>query len=169
MDDAKTRTPKRVKVALAISLAINVLVVGAIVGAILHGGDRDRSSFDKRGGDTAAIGIYGRALEKPDRRAIGQRLRDGRAARGQEIQIRAELGEMVREASDLLKQTPFDKGAFFDVLLRQQGLIKGRSDAMQDALVEQIAAMSPEQRAEYAERLEELLERGGRRGKPDRE
>ncbi|WP_162848067.1 periplasmic heavy metal sensor [Litoreibacter halocynthiae] len=167
MDDAKTRTPKRVKVALAISLAINVLVVGVIVGAVLHGGNRDRSSFDKRGGDTAAIGIYGRALEKPDRRAIGQRLRDGRATRGQEI--RAELGEMVREASDLLKQTPFDKGAFSDVLLRQQGLIKGRSDAMQDALVEQIAAMSPEQRAEYAERLEELLERGGRRGKPDRE
>ena len=167
MDDIKTRTPKRVKVALAISLAINVLVAGAIAGAVLHGGDRDRSSFDKRGGDTAAIGIYGRALEKLDRRAIGQRLRDGRAARGQEI--RAELGELVREASGLLKQMPFDEGAFSDVLLRQQGLIKGRSDSMQDALVEQIAAMSPEQRAEYAERLEELLERGARRGKPDRE
>jgi hypothetical protein len=39
---------------------------------------------------------------------------------------------------------------------------------MQDALVEHIASMEPEQRAAYAERLQEVLERGARRNRSDR-
>ena len=166
MDDNKTRTPKRIKVVLAISLAINVLVFGAVVGAGVHG-ERDRKSNSGRGEDNAAIGIYGRALDRPDRRAIIQRLREGHNTRGRDI--RAELGEFAREATEVLKQTPFDKEAFAEVLLRQQSLIKGRSDTMQDALVEHIASMTTEQRIAYADRLQELLDRGGRRLKSDRD
>ncbi|WP_170157854.1 periplasmic heavy metal sensor [Litoreibacter meonggei] len=166
MDKTIPRAPRRVKVALAISVAINLLVLGAVVGAGMHG-DRDRKSFGNRGGDIAAIGIYGRALDRPDRRAISQRLREGRNDQGREI--RAELGEFALEASEFLKQTPFDKDAFAGVLQRQQGLIKGRSDMMQNALVEQIASMTTEQRIEYANRLQELLDHGGRRRKHDRD
>ena len=165
MDDSKARTPRRMKIALVVSLAINVLVIGAVVGAMSHGG-RDPSKREARNNDNAAIGIYGRALEKSDRRAIGGRLRDGRNAGGREI--RAELGALAQQASEMLKQTPFDKSAFADLLRTQQGLIKGRSDAMQDALVEHIASMEPEQRAAYAERLQEVLERGARRNRSDR-
>lgn len=167
MDDKKTRTPRRIKVALAFSLAINVLVLGAVAGSVFHGGGRDRERASERSGNNAAIGIYGHALDKPDRRAIGKRLREGRNVQGREI--RAELGDLAREASALLKQSPFNKEAFAELLLRQQVLIKGRSDAMQDALVEQIASMSTKQRIAYADRLEDLLKHGKRRGKPDQQ
>ena len=166
MDDNKTRTPRRIKVVLAISLAINLLVFGAVVGAGMHG-ERDRKSNSSRGEDNAAIGIYGRALDRPDRRAIIQRLREGHNAQGREIRV--ELGEFARDATEVLKQTPFNKEAFAELLLRQQSLIKGRSDTMQDALVEQIASMTSEQRIAYADRLLELLDRGGHRRKSDRD
>ena len=155
MDDNKTRTPRRVKIALTASLAINVLVIGAVVGAMSGGGDRDPRKRSARNNDNAAIGIYGRALEKTDRHAIGERLRAGDSVQGREI--RAELGVLAQQASELLKQTPFDKSAFADLLLLQQGLIKGRSDAMQGALVEHIASMTPGQRTLYADRLQNVL------------
>lgn len=161
MEDTKARTPRRVKIALGVSLAINLLVLGAVVGAFMHGDNRDRRDVVRRGGDNAAIGIYGRALDRADRRAIGQRLREGRKVEGREI--RAELGDLAQQASELLKQSPFNKEAFADVLLQQQGLIKGRSDTMQDALVERIASMTDEQRIAYADRLQDLLDRGTRR------
>lgn len=166
MDDSKARTPRRVKIALIASLAVNVLVIGAIIGAMSHGSDRGPRKNRGGGQENAAIGIYGRALDKTDRRAIGDALRNGQSANSREI--RAELGELALHASELLTQSPFDKTAFSDLLQQQQGLIKGRSDAMQGVLVEHIATMSDEQRTAYAKRLQNALERGARRNKPDR-
>ncbi|MEP3298150.1 periplasmic heavy metal sensor [Tateyamaria sp.] len=166
MDDNKPHTPRRMKIILAASLAVNVLVLGALAGAAFHGGDRGPRMGSRGGGENAAIGIYGRALDKADRRAIGTRLHkgreDGRA-------IRAELRELATQSVGMLRQSPFDKDAFAEVLLQQQGLIKTHSDDMQSALVEHVSTMSDAQRAAYAQKLQDTLDRGPRRKKGERE
>ncbi len=166
MEEIKAPMPRRVKLALITSLAVNVLVIGAVAGAMIKGGERPPKGYSDRSGSSVAIGIYGHALEKADRRAVGALMRADRKAQRREI--RAELGALAAKASDLLVQTPFDKQAFANVLLEQQHVIKGSADAMQTALVEHIAAMSPERRAAYAQRLNDALEKGARRRKSDR-
>ncbi|SFR57468.1 periplasmic heavy metal sensor [Litoreibacter janthinus] len=166
MNSETTRTPRRVKIVLAVSLALNVLVLGAVAGSAFHDGGRDRRNYSDRSNDNAAIGIYGRALAREDRRAVGQRLRADRGSEGREI--RAELGDLAGETAQLLRAMPFDKDAFAAVLLRQQALIKGRSDNMQAALVDHIASMTPEARIEYADRLQEILERTPKKNRSDK-
>lgn len=163
MDDNKPRSGRRVRIALGLSVALNLLVLGLVAGAILAGGPNghDRGKLKDRRNTNAAIGIYGHALEKSDRRAIGQRMRAERDSEGENI--RTQLGEMTREAAVVLKHEPFDEGAFLKLLQDQQGVIKGRSDQMQEVLVEHLGAMSSQQRQDYAARLHEILERGPRR------
>lgn len=162
MDDSKKSAPRYIKIALIASLAVNVLVIGAMVGVISHGGSGDGKRGGDRRGTDGAIGIYGRALEGPDRRAVGKAMFDGREARSD---MRANLRALAEEAVQVLEQTPFDKDAFAEILQQQQGQIKERSDVLQTALVNHLAGMSDEQRMVYANRLVEILERGDRRGK----
>lgn len=161
MNETNKRRGRWVRIALGLSLAVNLLILGSFLGAFLVGGPSGRDKMSERRGGNVAIGIYGHALEKSDRRKIGKRLRQDRDSKKGDM--RAELGKTTREATALLLQDPFDKDAFAALLQRQQGTIKGRSDQMQTALVEHVAAMSPEKRTAYAARLTEILDRGPRR------
>ncbi|WP_298257612.1 periplasmic heavy metal sensor [uncultured Litoreibacter sp.] len=163
MDDTKSQTPRRIKIALIVSLAVNVLVIGAVIGAAFQGGRHGAGRDRGKGPEAAAIGIYGRALDQTDRRAIGKALRKGR--KDQNREFRAELGGLAQQAADLLKQSPFDQEAFAALLQQQQQMIKGRSDEMQIVLVDRVASMTPAQRIAYADRLQHALKRGGKRKK----
>lgn len=156
-------TPRRVKVVLVVSLALNLLVLGAVVGSVWLGGERGHRANSARSADARAVGIYGHALDRADRREIGQRLRTVRQSAGRET--RTELRGLALEAADVLRRTPFDKGAFSDILDRQQTVINGRSEIMRIALTEHVALMSQADRVAYANRLMEILERGESRAR----
>ena len=65
----------------------------------------------------------------------------------------------------VLRAEPFDAGAFAEVLDRQNARAAARQQRGQEILVSYVAAMSPEGRAAFADRVAEALERGDRRHK----
>lgn len=166
MNAIQPKSSRKMRIALAISLALNLLVVGAIVGGSFTRGDdrgRDRSARSEE----QAIGIYGRALDKSQRREVGRAIRAGGRAEGRAL--RSELRSLAEEAVAVLRVEPFDAGAFEDILVRQQAMIKSRVDDAQGALSGFVAQMSPAERASYADRLTQVLQRSSQRKTSDRD
>jgi len=160
------------RVLLGISLALNLLVVGVVVGS--NFGNRGEWRNGPGGGGKAmrgtesAIGIYGRALSKSERRAVGRAIRaSGRDNAGSGVRaLRGQLRALAGEAVTLLRADDFDAAAFRDVLNRQQGLIQGVAGNAQTALVDYVDTMSGEARAAYADRLEDVMTRGPKKKRP---
>lgn len=156
---APRKTGRGLRVALALSLALNLLIVGVIAGAVLSGRAGERGA--PRGGAVAemsAVGLYGRALSREDRRAVGRALR--RNGRGEGLALRRELRDLAQEAVTVLEAEPFEAERFAAILKRQQSLIVSRSDAARDVLLGYITDMTPEARRAYAEGLRRALSRG---------
>lgn len=154
-DTAASYVPRGFKVILGLSLALNLIVIGVVVGAGVRGGG------PMRGGGMSNYAIpYVMALPKEDRRAIFKSLRgkDGLPDRGAR---RALYQDMV----SALKAEPFDPAAVQSVLDAQSSANVSVLTAAQVAWTERVTAMSPQKRAEYAGRVEEVLKRGPRKGK----
>lgn len=157
MDEAvkATGSGKGLRIALAVSVALNLLILGLVAGAVLRdGGPRGRMMGD------VAFGPFTEALAPEDRAALRrefvQRLPGMRDVRRQ---MRADFAGLLAA----LRAEPFDMEAV-------RGLIAGQSDRMaerlalgQDLLLGRIGAMTPQARADFADRLEDRLRRG-----PDR-
>lgn len=144
---------KGVRIALGLSLAFNLLVVGLVAGAVLRdGGPRDRMVRD------LDFGPFTEALSPRDRdelrRAYVQRAPDLRGARQE---MRTDLQAFLAA----LRAEPFDPAALAQVMENQQGRMARRIELGQDLLLERLAAMDPQARAEFADRLERRLRRGG--------
>ena len=148
------------RVLLVVSLAFNLLIVGVAVGAAVK--------WSKWRGDHPArmemgIGPLSRALSREDRRAIGQDMRkafrDGRLNRGAH---RAELEGLVGD----LRAQPYDPAAVEARLVRHGAVIESRMDLGISLLQQRLVEMSSEERAAFADRLEEGLKkhRHGKRG-----
>ena len=166
MADTKTTRPPRMKpwlrVLLFASLALNLAFAGIVAGtAFRHGGpDRDRSPRTDR------VGVaYIRALSKDDRRAIRDAIRA-------ELPDRDTLRSEMRASLDAILQTlradPFDPAtlaAQFEAQFLIGADIQGTARSL---MLERVAAMTPEERRAFADRLEEELaraaQRGGKRG-----
>ncbi len=144
-----------VRVVLIASLALNLAVGAAFIGS--HLADRE----DGRRGEGAlsrgfSVGPLGRAFSKEDRaelrRAFAGKLPQMRAGRQQMREVGAAL-------ADALRAQPYDEGAVRDVLARQlriQGELQG---AAQEVMLARFAAMTPDARAGFADRLEKGLRR----------
>lgn len=144
-------TPRRwMRWALIASVGLNLAFAGLIVGAIVKGPPPP--------GLVPGIWTYARALPDPYRKDLGRALRDSRrdwsdtrdALRGQRAALAAAL-----------TADPFVPEAVESVLedgARIGGALEARGT---DLLVAQIAQMSPEERAGFAE---ELLEGSRRHG-----
>ncbi|SMD00131.1 periplasmic heavy metal sensor [Primorskyibacter flagellatus] len=139
------------RVLLFVSLAINLLIVGIVCGAMLLKPDHGR-----RGGPRDMVAPYTRALSDADRSALGKRLREGLASRHEE---RGLLAEDYRAALEILRTEPLDQTALDEVLSRQSERAHQRKLMGQRALSERLAAMSPDERAGFADRLEDALDR----------
>ncbi|PTX56879.1 putative membrane protein [Litoreibacter ponti] len=164
-DPSSRPSGRGLRIALAISLALNLLIVGAIAGAALSGrggGERSKGERISSSAEMSAVGLYGRALSREDRREIGRALT--RSAPGKGRALRRELRALAGEAVALLNADPFDAARFGEILTRQQGLIKDRSDEARAVLLAHISAMSLEERRAYASGLERAMVRrpGGR-------
>jgi len=143
------------KIVLILSLALNFLVVGALVGS-RFGAKSDRGA-DFRGQIAFAVGPYGRALSKEDRRVLGQALR----ARSSEFRkSRQEMRTLGAQVATALREEPFEPAKVASLLEQQIGLGRGLQNTGQALLVERLVAMSAEERAAYADRLEKVLKRG---------
>ncbi len=144
------RTSRGMRVVLILSLGFNLLVVGLVAGLWLSEGPPGRA-----GGPPGADFV--RALPEADRAALFRDLRaERRAARAAQADAAARL-------LAVLRADPFAPAALSEVL----GGIEAQGQAVrlagQRALVERVAAMSAEERAVYADRLEVRLAGRSRR------
>ncbi|MFY0690664.1 MAG: periplasmic heavy metal sensor [Paracoccaceae bacterium] len=158
---AETPTPERktgwpwLRIILVLSLGLNLLFVGAILGARLS----DRGPGPDKVTRGMPIGVYGRALERRDQRALGRAFR--KEMRASSAPERARLREIPPRVIGALVAEPYDPAqveALFDL---QRDRMLELHDVGRKLLLERIAAMSPEERARYAQRLSDGLSRNG--------
>ena len=154
------RMRRGIKAVLFCSLAINLLVAGLVAGAVLsHGGDRDRRPprLDRISGPMT------RALGPEDKRVIGKAMRAAyREMRPSPEDARADYDQVVAA----LRAEPFDAETVRDAMERQLEIVGKRGKLGQDLLLERLSAMSRAERAEFADRLKEALEKPlGKAGK----
>ena len=142
------------KLLLAGSLALNLAVIGLAAGAAWRYSDKDKHW--KRPLDIGAM-IF-RELDRDTRKALRH---EAGGSHGSYIKRRRAEG---REVIGMLRSDPFDADGL-------QALLQGQAEArhafhskVQDAWVSKLAAMTPEERADFASRLEERMQRRGRRG-----
>ncbi len=151
-------TPKSsrlwVRILLVVSLALNLLVIGAVAGFAIKGGPL------KHGGPphvaVGGVGPLTQALTREDRRAIGREMR--RKAQESGWDRRAHRQALERMVV-LLEATPFDAEAFDADLNTIMDGMRGRISDARGALVNRLSDMSDEDRAAYAERIRDKMDR----------
>jgi len=149
------RAPMRgwIKALLFVSLALNLAVAGLAAGAVLrHGSMKDHRPIrvDQIGGP------YTSALSREDRRAIWRELRQMQGeGRPDRAQIRADFDTVV----EALRADPFDPAEMRALMDRQFQAGIARQETGQSLLLARIEAMTPAERAAFADRLAERLDR----------
>ncbi|MEL7212760.1 MAG: periplasmic heavy metal sensor [Pseudomonadota bacterium] len=144
----KRRAPRWMQIALVLSLCLNLLIVGAVVGAVGSG---------KKGGPRmgdVSFGPYTAALTREDRRALRRTIREQ-----SEPATRGAVRETFQAFLAALRTEPLDVEEMTRVFETQGALAQARQAAGKAALLEYIAAMSPADRAAFADRLEDALRR----------
>ncbi|WP_299553348.1 periplasmic heavy metal sensor [uncultured Tateyamaria sp.] len=146
------RCPLWAKIVLGLSLAVNLGIVGLVGGIALRG--------EPLGGKGPGMGYampYVLALPHEDRRAVFGAVRDNRDLPGRGAR-RAAYQDMVT----LLKAGTFDDVAVAAVLERQSEGVAQVQKVARAVWLDRVAAMSGDERTVYADRLAEVVSRGGR-------
>ena len=161
-DTAKTQAvpvprsgaPRWMKVLLAVSLAINLGVLGLVGGAALRGaGDRGRPDVRDIG-----FGPFSDALSPQDRQELRRAfLHDGGNPRAMRQMMRAEVGTLLQ----VLRSEPLQEADLRAAFSQFQQRGQERLELGQRLLADRIIAMSPQDRARFADRLEQMMARGG--------
>jgi uncharacterized membrane protein len=150
----KTVTRDRLlRIALAVSVALNLLVLGLGVGAMWHGpSGRDQMTRD------LAFGPFSQALNPNERRL----LRDGLLQKSPQIRM-----AMQQQRSDMagllvaLRAQPFDAAALNQALESMRGRMEAQLRLGHQSLSDLLTSMSDQDRAAFADRLEQGQRRGG--------
>lgn len=139
------------RVLLVASLALNLLIIGVFLGAMFIGGGHHghhAPGLDRVGGPLT------RALGPDDRRAIGRQMRqayqDGRPGRAQQ---KAAFDAVITA----LQQEPFDRAEVDARMQDMRSFVQARLALGQTLLLDRLEQMTPSDRAAYAERLAEQL------------
>ena len=139
---------------LFVSLALNLLVVGAIVGRALSPDapfKRDRIDGPVR----SVIGEpFVRALTREDRKAL---LSDLRSEAPRIRENRESLRARFQAFLAAVRSDPFDADKVRRLLADQRSVAQGRQELGEVLLLNRLEAMSAEERAAYADRLEKGL------------
>ena len=153
---APARPGRKRTIALFLSLGLNLALIGLIAGVAIRG---------PAGGGRFGVPVDGfrtivRAMGDEDRRHVERNIRgrrgDLRKAYGEMRQLRAEF-------LDALRAQDFSREQLATLFQRQSAVLSGLGTEMQAILVDRIAAMSTEERAALADRLESELRRKPRR------
>lgn len=143
------KSPRWMRILLVLSLGLNLLIIGGIVGTTLH---REPSGHAER-----ALGPFARAFEDEHRDAFRARLKD----RAEPLrQNRSEARKAFKTLLGTLRAETFDVAAFQDAVARQVKELSAFQTIGQDALAEQLSAMSLDERRAFADRLEKGFRRG---------
>ncbi len=148
MADPAAPRPRRIwRIVLVLSLALNLAVVGLVAGFALRGGKQGPPrAFD------LSMGPIGQALRPEDRRAIASAIRQNR-------DLRPERGKPalfgVEDMIAALRADPFQPEDFAQSLKILEARQSKMRDAVREAVVAQITAMSDAERAAFAERLQD--------------
>ncbi len=144
---------------LFVSLSINLLIVGMVAGAIYRNGG-PANHTEKPPLRELGYGPYGRALSKENRRDIEQAM----LARAGDLNAnRDEFRGQIKALLKALRTSPYDAKTVRAIIGSQQERLLQRQDIGRIILLEQIEAMSDEERTKYANRLARSL-RGPRPG-----
>lgn len=144
-EQARTGTPRWLRVVLGLSLALNLLVVGLIGGAILrHGGSEGLRPPPR----TAGAALYGE-LPREHRRAMWASARSGPQADQRMLQ-KADLLAI----STAMRADPFDAMTLEALLADQAARRVAFQNTVRQAWLARVAGMSLAERQGYADRLE---------------
>ena len=158
LEQPKPRTPKWVRVLLALSLALNLLVIGLVGGAMARFGGPDGLRPPAR-----SIGaVLYHALPGEHRRALRSHSRQTRG--GHANQRRGQI----KAVSAAIRAVPFDADAISTVLDAHRSGLDRAQQSLQQAWLAQVEQMSDDERQAYAERLEHPPKRGWSRRRPER-
>lgn len=154
-----SRTPRWIKIVLAVSLAMNLAIAGVVAGAVLGRGER---------GDVPALrslglGPVALALPRDTRAGLRDRLADEAPALRED---RAELGRGLRDLRAALMADPFDRARAEAALARSRLAATGLQERGHAALLDALERLPPDARAEVADRLARILRRAGGRERP---
>lgn len=154
------RSPRWLKILLALSLALNLAVVGMVAGAFLRAdgaADRGGNGMALR---TLGLGPFALALSPQDREELGQRIN------GAGIEVREErraVGRALRRIEQALRADPFDRAGAEAALQSSRELVIALQAAGHAALLDQIDTMDAAERAELADTFARVMRRHGPR------
>ena len=148
------KTSKTTRILLILSLALNLVILGGLAGMAIghwnHGDDKVKRAY-------LSPNPLVRALEKDERKEVSKAIRRTHEERGLDRQAdRANYREIVA----LLLAEDLDRGALTNALETRVAATVKRLGSAQEAWLEVVEDMDMEDRREYAERLEEVLEKG---------
>ncbi|MEO1024072.1 MAG: periplasmic heavy metal sensor [Pseudomonadota bacterium] len=138
---------------LFVSLAANLLVVGVLAGAMLS---PDGPRHERQ--DRQARGLVGepfiRALPREDRRAlVGEAMRNRERIRESREALRERFGAFL----EVLRTDPFDAEEAARLFSAQRQAAVRRQEIGETLLMNRLQEMTPEERAAYADALEQQL------------
>lgn len=147
------RSPRWVKIALAVSLALNLAVAGIVAGIALRGDEGRPRPMAVR---DLSFGPFTDALTRDQRRAMLRSFaEDGPGLRETRAQMRSDFNAVL----DSLRATPFDPAAFRTAMDGQSARIAARAEAGRNAFVSLVLEMSDADRAAFVARLEDSVKR----------
>lgn len=138
-DDLKSHRWPWLKIALGVSLALNLVVAGVVIGAVARPGGPD-----PRRGEPVGAALF-RDLPREDRRAMWRAMNGAK---------RPDWQAERTEIAALLRATPFDAAALGEYLDRRQQDHAERLLLVRKKWLERVGAMTDDERAAFAERLE---------------
>ncbi|WP_417679094.1 periplasmic heavy metal sensor [Pseudodonghicola sp.] len=141
---------------LGVSLALNLAVAGLAVGAAIRFGDRP----DRVRPPMPLGALMFRELPREDRKMLRDRDRETRE--GRDARRRAEAAEL----DAALRAVPFDPTPLEAFIARDAARQADFADAMRNAWLTRVKAMTEAERAQYADRLQEALQRQDERRAP---
>jgi uncharacterized membrane protein len=146
---AKPKNGKGLRIALAVSVALNLAVAGIVAGALLRDGPRGRYIRE------LDFGPYSEAFSPIDRAAM----RDAFLSR--DVNMRDMRDQMRSEGAALvalLRAETLDLTKLTALMQAQQGRLLDRINLGRELVAERIAAMSAQERRNFADRLERAFQ-----------
>lgn len=142
------RSPRWMKIVLAVSVALNLAVAGLVAGAMLKDGPRRGMPSD------LSFGPFTEAFSLEDRRALRDAFRDRMPGfREARAAAKAEFAAL----AVALRADPLDPAALSAALAAIQARAAGRLELGRELIEARLLAMTPEERRAYADRLERGL------------
>lgn len=152
VEPTKPRSGRGLKIALGLSLALNLAVIGTVAGALLRDGGPGRMPRE------LGLGPFTEAFSPKDRQAMRQAFMSHAGEMGGMRAMRDEQRADQQALIAALRATPFDPAAFQAAVNAQGKRITDRIALGQTLMAERILAMTPDERAAFADRLEHMMD-----------